>query len=60
MDALIKSPSPHDIVRVAAASATDIRTVKAWITGRPMRSTTRARVEGALRALGFLRAEGAA
>lgn len=39
--------------RVAAFACVDIRTVEAYLAGRPQHSTTLLRVEAALRKLGF-------
>jgi len=44
---------PHDARRVGVMAGTDPRTVLAYLAGRPMRSTTAARVREALRALGI-------
>ncbi len=46
--------TPHDLVRVAARAGVDPRAVRRFATGAPMRSTTRARVVDALRALGLI------
>jgi hypothetical protein len=56
MTTTISAPSltAHDRRRVAVHAGVDDRTVLAFLRGQPMRSTTRARVEEALRALGYL------
>lgn len=46
--------TPHDLVRVAAHAGVDPRAVRRFTLGAPMRSTTRARVLSALRALGLV------
>ncbi|MGO9834574.1 MAG: hypothetical protein ACLP1X_10185 [Polyangiaceae bacterium] len=48
--------SPHDRVRVAAAAVCDPRCVVRWLRGMPLRSTTRARIETAVVALGLVAA----
>lgn len=45
--------TPFDRQRVATEAGCDPRSVAAYLTGRPMRSTTRARVEEALTTLGL-------
>lgn len=43
--------TPHDERRVAVAAGCDPRTVRAYLEGRPMRSTTAARIRDALKDL---------
>jgi DNA-binding LacI/PurR family transcriptional regulator len=45
--------TPDQERRIAAHAHLDPRTVRARLAGRPQASTTRARVDEALRALGF-------
>lgn len=46
--------SPHDVRRLAVASVTDERTVRRYLTSKTsVRSTSRARIEAAIKALGF-------
>jgi hypothetical protein len=44
--------SPHEERVIAAAAAVDPRTVRRYFSGKPVRSTCRAHIEGALRSLG--------
>jgi hypothetical protein len=46
-------PQPHEVVRVACHLVCDRRTVNRYFDGRPVNSTTRARIEEALVALGL-------
>jgi hypothetical protein len=43
--------TPHDERRVAVAAGCDPRTVRAYLNGRPTRSTTAARIRDALKLL---------
>jgi hypothetical protein len=52
MNAALKL-TPHDERRVAVAAACDPRSVRARLAGRPQRSTTAARIDEALEALGL-------
>lgn len=45
--------SAHDIRRIAVAAMTDPRTIQRYLKGEPIRSTSKARIEAALAALGF-------
>lgn len=45
--------SPHDERRVAVLASCDPRTVRAYLRGDPIRSTTAPRIAEALRSLGF-------
>lgn len=45
--------TPHEERRVAVTAGCDPRTVRAYLEGRPMRSTTAARIAEALRTLNF-------
>jgi DNA-binding LacI/PurR family transcriptional regulator len=45
--------SAHDIRRVAVEAAVCPTTARKFLAGRPVRSTCRARIERALRALGI-------
>ncbi len=45
--------TPHDERRVAVAAGCDPRTVRAYLEGRPMRSTTAARIRETLKDLGL-------
>jgi hypothetical protein len=45
--------SPHDRVRIAATAVCDPRCVLRWQRGLPVRSTTKARIENAIAALGL-------
>lgn len=50
----MRSPkTPHEVRETAVKAGVDDRTVAAYIAGRPMRSTSAARVASALRALGY-------
>jgi hypothetical protein len=49
--------NPHELRRVAVAAVCDPRTVRAVITGRPVLTSTRVRVETALRDLGLPEAQ---
>jgi len=48
-----KKLTAHTTRCIAAASATDPRTVRRFVKGQPMKSTTQARVERAIIELGF-------
>lgn len=43
--------TPHDERRVAVAAGCDPRTVRAYLEGRPMRSTTAARIREVMKDL---------
>lgn len=45
--------TPHEARAVGVKAGTDPRTVVAYLAGKPVRSTTHARIVDALRALGF-------
>lgn len=50
---MVHTLSPHEARAVAVKAGTDPRTVVAYLANKPVRSTTRARIVDALRALGF-------
>lgn len=45
--------SAHDVRRIAVAAMTDPRTIQRYLKGEPIRSTSKARIEASLAALGF-------
>jgi 2-hydroxychromene-2-carboxylate isomerase len=45
--------SPHDERAVAVKAGVDPRTVRAYLEGKPQRSTAKARIQEALEALGL-------
>ena len=45
--------TPHEERRIAVAAGCDPRTVRAYLAGKPQRSTVAARVNEALRAMGL-------
>lgn len=49
----IPFPSAHDRIRLAAEAAVCPATVRKFFSGRPIRSTSKARIERALRFLGM-------
>lgn len=50
-DGDMRSLSAHDLRRVAVAAECDPRSVQAYLEGRPVRSTTEARIRRALEGL---------
>lgn len=46
--------TPHQLREVAVKTTCDPKTVRSFLAGRPVRSTTRARLELALRDIGFV------
>lgn len=48
--------SPHDERKVAVVAGCDPRTVRAYLAGKPQRSTVASRVKDALDSLGFAKA----
>lgn len=48
-----RKPTAHEVRRIAVAAAVDPRTVRAFLEGRPIRSTTESRITDALRLLGL-------
>lgn len=45
--------TPHQLREVAVKTTCDPKTVRSFLAGRPVRSTTRARLEAALTELGL-------
>jgi hypothetical protein len=52
--------NPADRVRLQADSLCDIRTVKRWWTGKPVRNSTAERLEASAKKLGLRRPKGGA